>query len=215
MINNLVREARKFLESREYDLAMEKIIADFGLTEDEGGVLAGKTNMVILGEIEEEDFISVLMDYLEIDERKAQSIKEKVYKDLITPFSKKLMSQIAANTGDQSASADPSIAAPAAPSSVVLPEHAEAVPANSITTFRQAPSSLSEIESQSQKLAPVAPIPRKEESLSKADILDQIENPPRTVIRKYVLEHEPITDPDHLIDDKIDNVPKLQDHYND
>lgn len=65
-------------------------------------------------------------------------------------------------------------------------------------------------------LSSVLPVaPKQEEKLSKADILSQIENPPRTVLKRYVIEHEPITDPEHLIDDKIDTVPKLQDHYND
>jgi hypothetical protein len=59
------------------------------------------------------------------------------------------------------------------------------------------------------------PLSHEEESLTKADILAQIENPPRTVIKKYVIEHEPIIDPQHLIDDTVDERPKLQDHYND
>lgn len=45
---------------------------------------------------------------------------------------------------------------------------------------------------------------------TKSSILSEIENPPRTVIKRYVLEHEPITDPDHLIDDTIDERPRLQ-----
>ena len=53
----------------------------------------------------------------------------------------------------------------------------------------------------------------QQESLSRNDILHEIENPPRTVIRKYVLEHAPITDPEHLIDDSIDERTKLEDHY--
>jgi len=52
-----------------------------------------------------------------------------------------------------------------------------------------------------------------QDSLNKHDILHEIENPPRTVIKKYVLEHEPITDPEHLIDDSIDARTKLEDHY--
>jgi len=47
------------------------------------------------------------------------------------------------------------------------------------------------------------------EALTKATILSEIENPPRTVIKRYVLEHEPITDPEHLIDDSIDERPRL------
>lgn len=52
-----------------------------------------------------------------------------------------------------------------------------------------------------------------EEPLTKEHILNTIENPPRTVIKKYVLEHEPITDPEHLIDDTIDHRAKLESHY--
>lgn len=48
------------------------------------------------------------------------------------------------------------------------------------------------------------------ESITKSSILEGIENPPRTVIKRYVLEHEPITDPEHLIDDSVDERLKLQ-----
>ncbi len=53
------------------------------------------------------------------------------------------------------------------------------------------------------------------EGVKKDDILQSIENPPRTVIKRYVLEHEPIMDTNRLIDDRIDNTIKLEDHYAD
>lgn len=68
----------------------------------------------------------------------------------------------------------------------------------STDTLRQAP-----------QVQPVRP----QEPMTKEHILSQIENPPRTVIKRYVIEHEQIEDAAHLIDDKIDNRPKLQDHY--
>lgn len=55
------------------------------------------------------------------------------------------------------------------------------------------------------------------ESTAKHDILNHIENPPRTSIKKhtdqYVIEHDIVTDPAKLIDDKVDNVLKLQEIY--
>jgi hypothetical protein len=50
---------------------------------------------------------------------------------------------------------------------------------------------------------------------SKSAILEHIENPPKTVIKKYVIEydHPPLQDTSHLIDDKTKNTLKLQEHY--
>jgi hypothetical protein len=63
--------------------------------------------------------------------------------------------------------------------------------------------------------APQQPQPHPSQPLTKASILAEIENPPRTVVKRYVIEHEPIKDPGHLIDDTIDQRKKLEDHYND
>jgi hypothetical protein len=52
--------------------------------------------------------------------------------------------------------------------------------------------------------------PQLDQTPTKASLLSEIENPHRTVIKKYVIEHEPITDPEHIIDDTIDMRPRLE-----
>ena len=54
------------------------------------------------------------------------------------------------------------------------------------------------------------PQPTPDQNPTKASLLSEIESPQRTVIKKYVIEHEPITDPEHIIDDTIDTRPRLE-----
>ena len=54
------------------------------------------------------------------------------------------------------------------------------------------------------------PQPTPEQNPTKASLLSAIENPQRTVIKRYVIEHEPITDPEHIIDDTIDTRLRLE-----
>jgi len=61
-----------------------------------------------------------------------------------------------------------------------------------------------------QPAQPAQPQPTPDQNPTKASLLSAIENPQRTVIKRYVIEHEPITDPEHIIDDTIDTRPRLE-----
>lgn len=52
---------------------------------------------------------------------------------------------------------------------------------------------------------------------SKEKILQEIENPSRTSIKRYAIEydHKPLQDSTHLLDDKVDDVIKIEERYND
>lgn len=56
-----------------------------------------------------------------------------------------------------------------------------------------------------------------EDHPTKHEILNEIERPPRTVLKKnkVVYDHDPVNDTSHLLDDKIDDVIKLEESYND
>lgn len=190
MINNLKIETQKYMESEEYENEISIISRFFELSEDEEGILFGKVYELLLGNFKEEDLFSQLLNSLDTTTTKARGIEERVKKDIVTPFKQRLVKMLSnpSNTFD--------VKAPIA-SQTPSP----------IQTLRQ------------QKVTPqTPPTPIQQpktafESLAKKDILHQIENPPRTVIKRYVLEHEPITDPEHLIDDTIDERPKLEDHH--
>lgn len=70
-----------------------------------------------------------------------------------------------------------------------------------------------EPEPVSQKnIAPAeAPLPSRDE------MLQHIEKPFKTIIKKYVIEydHQPMKDTSHLIEDKADDILKLEEHYKD
>lgn len=212
MIKQLSDKISNIVLSEEHTAKVKLVCDNYGLSEDDFYQIDAILSSVLLGSVEESFLLSTILEKVEINMGMAEKLTNDLKRKIIAPFKEWLNNEMALfiKTGQSAEVVSEDTASSSAPA-----EHAQAIPDISISTFRQTPSSLSEIASEPQRPAPIAPAPRKEESLSKADILDQIENPPRTVIKKYVLEHEPITDPDHLIDDKIDNVPKLQDHYND
>lgn len=175
MINNLLTETKKFIDSEEYYASMQSISHYYQLSEDREGMLIGRINAFLIGDLKEENLIGELISELEITEAKAKNIEERVKKEIIIPFKQKLVSLLNKTEVNNSLKSSP--------------------------TTIQSPQKITQ--------------PRPPESLTKASILSEIENPPRTVIKRYVIEHEPIADPAHIIDDTIDERPKLEEHYKD
>ena len=165
-------ETRKLIDSDDYYASMQLIAKFYDFTEDEVGMLIGRIDAYLMGNITNENLIPELISELDITEDKAKSIADRVKKEVILPFKEKL-------------AATPSISKAPAPTSP-FPTH-------------QTP-----------------PQPRVEEPMTKEHTLAQIENPPRTIIKKYVLVHEehgPVKDTDHLIDDPAHHRAKLEAHY--
>lgn len=179
MIKNLTEETIRYLGSKEFSSVIQRVAQYFNLNQDEEGMVFGKVNALLLGQFPEDQFLGELISELEITKAKAENIENHIKKEVIVPFKQKLATML---TGTPSVAPAPVFKEP------------------SITTLRQ---------SSSTPIPPVAPTPRPEENLSKAAIISEIENPPRTTIKRYVLEHDPITTPDHLIDDVVDERPRL------
>lgn len=182
MINNLLTEAKNYVSSREYYASMESIARQFQLNEDEGGMLIGRVNAFFIGQIEEKNLLGEIVSELEINEEKAKDIENKIKKDIIIPFKQKLSTLLTT-------------------SPVLNTQKDEHVA--SINTLRQAAPL-------PQPPQPQHTQPTPDQNPTKASLLSEIESPQRTVIKKYVIEHEPITDPEHIIDDTIDTRPRLE-----
>ncbi len=234
MINNILIETKKYIDADEYYAKMQAVASFYQLSDDEFGMLFGRTNALLLGTIKESEYVPELMSELEIPEEKAKNIESRIKTEIIQPFRKHLINALT-STPDVATDVKPSTAPsvetlrqqvpvppPAQPlaSQPVASEPTPIVPPPTEVP-RPAHGPLSEhaeqarVQAQTQVAAQPTivtkqmPPQRPAEHLTKEHILSQIENPPRTVIKKYVIEHEPIKDPSHLIDDTIDTRPRI------
>jgi len=189
MINYIITEAKKFIASEEYDKSIENLGKQFALSEDELGSLYSVAGAVMIGEITEEGFVKDLTDRTEIKTVKAVQVYNSAREQILTPFKKKLAISLSDAPEDKSS-----------PSAIQDPISLLRTPSPAYVPPAPRP----------QPPAQQPPRPTPPESLAKEDIMSAIENPPRTVIKRYVLEHEPITDPEHLIDDTVDERPRLE-----
>lgn len=211
MINNLLLETRKYVDSQAYYSAIKTIALFYQFNADEEGMLVGRVNALLTGMIKEENFLSELMSELEIPEQKAKSLEERIKKEIVAPFKAKLISVLSSAPDVPTAPRAPTIVGFNA-STDTLRQQQNPTP---VIPKPQAPSRPPAPQQAMPRPAVQQPGQRPAEPMTKEHILSQIENPPRTVIKRYVIEHEPIEDVAHLIDDKVDSRPKLQDHYTD
>ena len=186
MINLILQESKKYLDSPEYLHSLETISNNFSLDEDESAYVSVAAQNIITGAIAEENFIRELRDLSEIKSETVNKIYIEAKRIIFAPF-KNYINKVVNNSD----SSQESVGVPSS-----NPAPTVSIP-SSANTLRQQPT-------------PEDHQTRLEESLTKAHLLSQIENPPRTVIKKYVFEHEPITDTEHLIDDSIDTRPRLE-----
>ena len=196
MINLLLQEGKKYLESSEYANSLNAMANEFALTEDEIGYLSVAIHDVVSGTIPEESFAKELKDLSDIKRDKIEKIHAEAKEKIFVPFRKHLENVLKS-----------------APS---VPDQPKPAGTAGISTLRQSFSSQAfsspapVAQPQPQQPRP-QPAPRVPEAMpTKAALISEIENPPRTVIKRYVLEHEPITDPEHLIDDSVDERPRLE-----
>ena len=190
MINNLISEIQKYTSSEEYNNSLEIVARFYQLNESEEGILSGRTELYLIGDLTNNQYIDDLVVWLDISVDKAKTIENKVRTEIMLPFKQKQ----AAMPAQSAAEPVPIVDAPS-------PIETLRQPATSPFTTHQSHPPL-----------------RVEEPMTKEHILSQIENPPRTVIKKYVIEHEthpPIKDPEHLIDNAVEQRAKLEAHYKD
>ena len=192
----LPEELQKFIVSEGMSRKVQLVAKKYRLNEDQERILLNETTLVLLVL----DSVDALHLNLEDSLGLAPALAENLALDIIE-YVFKSVDQYLAHTQEELLVPD-----------VVQSEPKVEVPAQNqtqkeifqTTTLRAQTSIIP-----SPQVAPVV----DQELLNKNHILHEIENPPRTVIKKYVLEHDPITDPDHLIDDTIDARTKLEDHY--
>jgi len=206
MINSILKASKEYIDSKDYDQALNSIRSEFTLNEDDLGYLSSIVNSIILGTIPEESFVESLKDISDIKMALAQELYRRSKELIFTPFKTKLAKTVIDKQQE-------------AVSEGMLKADMVIVPKSNL--LRQDPEIMKQapiVQPQPQPIIrqqPIQPQPAPyQDSLNKHDILHEIENPPRTVIKKYVLEHEPITDPEHLIDDSVDARTKLEEHYN-
>lgn len=179
----LPEELQKFIVSEGMSRKVQLVAKKYRLTDDQERILHNETVLVLLVL----DSVDALHLNIEESLGLAPALAENLALDIIE-YVFKSVDQYLAHTQEE----------------LLIPESS----LNNSTNSTPTPVQI-------QKEAPLivqSQIPQQE-SLSRNDILHEIENPPRTVIRKYVLEHAPITDPEHLIDDSVDARTKLEDHY--
>lgn len=186
MINIILQEGKKYLESEAYRSSLGVVTNDFVLSEDEVGYVSMVIHEVISGVISEESFVRELKDVSDIKLNKIEKIFLHVKERIFAPFKKHLAELLKGST----------------PQTEPVP-----VVVSSNNTLRQSssqPTTIPHIEPVAQHTQPTP-----DQNPTKASLLSEIESPQRTIIKKYVIEHEPITDPEHIIDDTVDERLKL------
>jgi hypothetical protein len=181
MINTILTEANQVVNSLEHYNTLKSIGNTFLLDDESFGALSSVTNSVIMGIFSETEFVTHLIDSSGLDTKKAESIFGQVKNKILNPFKLKVKDIVSNNQVKTTGVLDDS----------------------NINTLRQAAPL-----PQPPQLQHTQPIP--DPTPTKASLLSEIESPQRTVIKKYVIEHEPITDPEHIIDDTIDTRPRLE-----
>jgi len=194
MINSILTKSKEYIDSKEYDHALNSIGSEFLLNEDNVGYLASTINSIILGVFPEESFVENLKGISDIKTDLAQDLYRRSRELIFTPF-KASLAKLVIDKQQESI-------VPLSPVEKVVRQE-EVKPVEELPQPEVQPI---QPQIQSQPII-------QQESLNRHEILHEIENPPRTVIKKYVLEHQPITDPEHLIDDSVDARKKLEEHY--
>jgi hypothetical protein len=195
MINSILTEAKQYLESDAFDKDLSIVANQCSLSEDDMGYVSSVLSDIIMGNIPEDKFVEDLKSVSEIKNAQALSIYKAAKEKILDPFKKKIAHLVVDHV--QNSTPLPSTSSLSTP----MPEHLEK-PSNTQDKL---------LRSETATSLPKPSI----HSLEKSDILSHIENPPHTVIKKYVIEHEVITDPEHLIDDSVDQRARLEAHYKD
>lgn len=200
MITVLIEEANKYLDGEDFDRAIDSISKSLSLNNEDKGYVSSSASAVLLGSIPEERFVDDLIETSEIKEKKAMAVYAQAKELIFGPFKKKLAASLDVQENNGNSIRPPS----QSPQSQQPMQNKNVSSTTNVNT--------SPIQNQPRPSPNNIP-----SSLSKQEILSEIEKPPRTVIKKYTVEydHKSIQDPSHLIDDKVDEVKKLQDHYND
>lgn len=182
MIKTILTEASQVVNSSEHYSTLKAIGDAFLLDDESFGALTSVTNSVIMGIFSETEFVPSFTTSSGIDDKKAEKIFDEVKKKILNPFKVKIKDVVKSHDASSPTTSEDS----------------------NINTLRQATPLPQRPQPQPQ------PQPTPDQTPTKASLLSEIENPQRTVIKKYVIEHEPITDPEHIIDDTIDERLRLE-----
>lgn len=212
MINTILATAQNIIGSPSLLKTFSEIQYTFSLSEDDLAYLKTTTNAVLLGKIPEKDFVSYFIDGSDIKKDMGQRIYEEVKIKILNPF-KQRVAEIVKNHPEEAAK----IIEEKIQNKASLRDALPFQPQQRIETLTQTPFP----ESQANKVFTEAKPLYSKTYTTKEAILNEIENPPRTTIKRYVVEYdhepkrEPLNDTSHLIGNKRDETLKLQDHYND
>ncbi len=214
MINSILIEANRYLNSNEYQKTLDSISSEYSLNPDNYGYLYSVLSSIVSGEIPEDKFVAELRNASDLNRDTINSLVKRCKELILVPFKARIAKLVIDKQQEAFSGSVPHTAPLSVPpvDKLLRKETPAQQPEELIHFVPQQPV---------EPAAPVAPSfvprprPQAQERLDKSSILEGIENPPRTVMKKYVLEHEPITDPDHLIDDTVDQRTKLESHYND
>jgi hypothetical protein len=212
MINTILIEAQKIINSEDFWKKIDELVYTFELSENDQDNLSSTLSRIISGEIPEKDFVDYFLTGSDIKKDMGERIYEETRKKILIPFQNRV-AEIVKNHPENKVAGDTSAEKPETPPARVPLR--EAIPVRNVQPQTQLTQS-STPPIRPTPTPPAQPSPQPSYQINKQTILNEIENPPRTTIKRYVVEydHEPIKDSSHLIGDKVDETLKLQDHYN-
>jgi hypothetical protein len=198
MINKIIEAIKDRIFTDEHYRKIEEVCIKYKLNDNQIAHIDAVVSSLLLGTIEEVKFPIEIAKRAEINIDVAKQIAGDLNYRVVKPFHNALLNDI---------------------SEIKKVENKQTEVSPPIPHInQQPPSSKPKITSDLQSTTPVSPFKGATKSYTtKQAILNEIENPPRTTIKRYVVEydHEPMKDTSHLITNKRDEILKLQDHYND